>query len=261
VAGESARESARRQREKAERLMRAAELNERGAEGEETTAALLAGLPADQWTVLHDVRWPGRRFANVDHVVIGPPGVFAIDSKNWSGRITIRDDVLRQNGYRREPAVAGASEAALAVARLTNVVRADLVRPVLCFVRDDPLTGWARDVMVCSSANLIQLLESRPAAIAPPDVREASLQLSAQLSDARSAPGPAHPGRTVSRPRRLRVPRPRIAPRPARRRSRRNQEPGIVRLLIALVLVGVLIFEPQVVTGLGQRVAELLVRQ
>lgn len=38
MAGESARELARRQREKAERLTRSATLWERGAEGEEATA-------------------------------------------------------------------------------------------------------------------------------------------------------------------------------------------------------------------------------
>lgn len=122
MAGESAHESARRQREKAERLLRSAELHEKGAEGERVTAAVLDRLPGEEWTVIHDVRWPGRRFANVDHVVIGPSGVFVVDSKNWSGRIEVRDQVLRQNGYKREPAVAGAAEAALAVARLVPLL-------------------------------------------------------------------------------------------------------------------------------------------
>lgn len=61
----------------------------RGADGEEGTAARLAALPNDQFTVFHDVRWPRRRYANFDHVVVGPDGVFVIDSKNWSGRIKV----------------------------------------------------------------------------------------------------------------------------------------------------------------------------
>ena len=36
-----------------------------------------------------------------------------------------------------------------------------LVKPVLCFVRDEPVTGWARDVMVCSTSNLVDMLQSR----------------------------------------------------------------------------------------------------
>ena len=75
--------------------------------------------PRTRWTVFHDVRWPGRKYANIDHVAVGPSGIFVIDSKNWSGMITIRDNVLRQSGRAREEAVVGAAEAALAVARVT----------------------------------------------------------------------------------------------------------------------------------------------
>ena len=260
VAGESARESARRQREKAERLLRAAEMNDRGADGEETTAAVLAGLPTGQWTVLHDLRWPGRRFANVDHVVIGPPGVFVIDSKNWSGQITVRDNVLRQNGYKREPAVAGAAEAALAVAQLTDVVSADRVRPVLCFVGDELLTGWARDVMVCSTRNLLHLLNSRPRTLTSAQVQFAALQLDAHLSAPDSSSASARSVRRVPRQPRLST-RPPRGPRKAKTGSKRRQGPRLVRLLVGMALVGVLIFEPRLVTGIGQRFAELIVSQ
>ena len=127
MAGESARELARRQREKAERLTRSATLWERGAEGEEATAEALAQLPGGSWTVFHDVKWPGRRYANVDHIVVGPPGVFVIDSKNWSGDVSITDGVLRQNKWSRERTVAAAAEAGLAVSRLVP-----LLRPTWC---------------------------------------------------------------------------------------------------------------------------------
>ena len=259
MAGESARESARRQRERAERLLRAAELNDRGAQGEERTAEVLAALPGDVWTVLHDVRWPGRRFANVDHVVIGPPGVFVIDSKNWSGEITVRDDVLRQNGYRREPAVAGAAEAALAIAQLTSVVRADVVRSVLCFVRAEEVAGWARDVMVCSTGNLLDLLQSRPERSLPHRYARLPGQLDAQLSAARSTPAPGVE-RVSLRPHRLPARRP-VGARSPKTRSRRKKEPSWLGLLFAAVLSAVLILAPQVITGLGGLIAGLLVSQ
>ena len=98
LAGESAREYARRQREKAERHLRVAERYERGAAGEAATAAQLDSLRQHGWAVFHDVRWPGRPKANIDHVAVGPGGVFVIDSKNWSGRIAVKDSVLLQNG-------------------------------------------------------------------------------------------------------------------------------------------------------------------
>ncbi|MBJ7331400.1 MAG: NERD domain-containing protein [Solirubrobacteraceae bacterium] len=235
MAGESAYESARRQREKAERLLRSADLHEKGAEGERATAAVLATLPGEHWTVLHDVRWPGRRFANVDHVVIGPPGVFVVDSKNWSGRIEVRDQVLRQNGYKREPAVAGAAEAALAVARLVPLLRVDLVVPVLCFVRDEPVTGWARDVVVCSTSNLLSLLQSRPSQLEPWQVRDIALQLDGQLNAASLPAAEPKPHARSSRYQRNPSPVPRTRPRaPVKRKSRKSPAAELLRLLALL---------------------------
>ena len=49
--------------------------------GGEATGRALAGLDGSEWTVLHDVRWPGRKKAKLEHVVIGPGGVFVVDTK------------------------------------------------------------------------------------------------------------------------------------------------------------------------------------
>ena len=51
-----------------------------GAAGERRTARLLAQLERHGWVVLHDLAVPGSR-ANIDHLAIGPGGVFVIDSK------------------------------------------------------------------------------------------------------------------------------------------------------------------------------------
>src|SRR3546814_1543725 len=56
-------------------------------------------------------------------------------------------------------AVVGAAEAALAVSVAMGGLPAT---GALCFVRDDAIEGWARDVMVCSTANLVDMLLSRP---------------------------------------------------------------------------------------------------
>ena len=190
MAGESAREVARRAREKAERLNKRAEQFEQGADGEAATAEVLTTLPPG-WLSLHDVRWPGRRLANVDHVLIGPGGVFVIDSKNWTGRITLDGGHLRQNGYSREKAVAGAADAALAVSELISPYAA-WVHPVLCFVGQDHLSGWCREVMVCSTANLVGMLTSRPGVLDP-----GAGQLPARSAGERAAPYVGSAGRTV----------------------------------------------------------------
>jgi Nuclease-related domain len=59
---------------------------QRGARGERHTARLLRRLTRDGYIVFHDLAVPGSD-ANVDHLVIGPSGVFIIDSKQWTGHV------------------------------------------------------------------------------------------------------------------------------------------------------------------------------
>jgi hypothetical protein len=60
----------------------------RGAAGERRTARLLGPLERHGWAVLHDLAVPGSR-ANIDHMVIGPGGVFVIDSKQYRARLQL----------------------------------------------------------------------------------------------------------------------------------------------------------------------------
>jgi Nuclease-related domain len=60
----------------------------RGAAGERRTARLLEPLERQGWAVLHDLA-VARSQANIDHLVIGPGGVFVIDSKQYRGRLQL----------------------------------------------------------------------------------------------------------------------------------------------------------------------------
>ncbi len=60
----------------------------RGAAGERRTAGLLGQLERRGWAILHDLAVPGSR-ANIDHLAIGPSGVFVIDSKQYRGRLQL----------------------------------------------------------------------------------------------------------------------------------------------------------------------------
>lgn len=57
----------------------------RGAVGEEKLGRRLDGLTENGAKVLHDRRIPGTR-ANIDHLVVGPAGVFVIDAKRYAAR-------------------------------------------------------------------------------------------------------------------------------------------------------------------------------
>jgi Nuclease-related domain len=72
----------------------------RGAAGERRTARLLDRLTHDDYVVFHDLAVPGSP-ANVDHLVLGPSGVFVIDSKQWTGSVRQgADGLVWHNHYR-----------------------------------------------------------------------------------------------------------------------------------------------------------------
>ena len=56
----------------------------RGSAGEIATARMLDRLPERKWAVMHDLGVPGSR-SNIDHLVIGPTGVWVIDTKTTRG--------------------------------------------------------------------------------------------------------------------------------------------------------------------------------
>ena len=58
------------------------ERRDRGALAEEHVGALLDCCREERWRVIHDATL-GR--GNVDHIVIGPPGVFTVETKSHPG--------------------------------------------------------------------------------------------------------------------------------------------------------------------------------
>lgn len=111
---------------------------------------------------------PGVSAPNLDHIAIGPGGVFVVDAKNWTGRIEVRDQVLVQNGRRRESAVSSVTAAAIAV---QEIVSPSPCAGVLCFVRGEPLAASSWNVTVCSTTTLVTTLTTRPPVLGPDDVR------------------------------------------------------------------------------------------
>jgi hypothetical protein len=71
-----------------------------GAAGERHTARLLDRLTRDGYVVFHDLAVPGSP-ANVDHLVIGPTGLFVIDSKQWTGTVRQSADGLAWHNHYR----------------------------------------------------------------------------------------------------------------------------------------------------------------
>jgi hypothetical protein len=70
-----------------------------GAVGEEEVGALLEKLREEGWQAIHDVV-VGER-GNVDHILVGPGGIFTIETKSHRGRIAVEavDEWMLKQAY------------------------------------------------------------------------------------------------------------------------------------------------------------------
>jgi hypothetical protein len=140
----------------------------RGAAGERRTARLLGPLERHGWAILHDLAVPGSR-ANLDHLVIGPGGVFVIDSKQYRGRLQLDPFGRLWHGrYPLAPALDAVSfEADQAAQILTDP---DVVVVPIVAVHGAQVP-WgkvvANGVPVLPARRLPSMLRSLPAVLAP----------------------------------------------------------------------------------------------
>jgi hypothetical protein len=137
----------------------------KGARGEELVAGLLSQLP-DEWHVFHDFE-AGRY--HVDHVLAGPAGVFAVETKNWRDVVTLESGEVIAGGHLpNHPPVAQASAEAKAVkAALVRAGWTGEVAPVVCFASGTFRDGFAKagTVLVANAEGFLQWLQKQPRAL------------------------------------------------------------------------------------------------
>jgi hypothetical protein len=71
---------------------------QRAAEGARHVARLLELLAKQGWGVEHDLPVRGAK-GKLNHVVIGPPGIFAIDTRHYRGWLRLSHDGLLWHGH------------------------------------------------------------------------------------------------------------------------------------------------------------------
>ena len=153
----------------------------KGASGEKVTGLWLGRLP-DGWHVFHDIP-VGERGANIDHLVIGPGGVFTINTKNLTGKIWVGPKIVLHNGHRTDFLPRARTEARRASRLLSAVLgRSVDVRSVLAILAD----GWTideepADVFVRGPRAAKNLMLKQPVTLSPHEVIE--------LAAAASKPG------------------------------------------------------------------------
>ena len=215
-----------------------------GAEGERLVAAALSSVARYGWTALHDLHWPGRPKANLDHVALGPGGIVLIDAKNWSGDVSVADGRLRQNGFDRTSQVESVAAAAADLAAELAPQHRSAVRGVICLASQDvPPTESSFGVVIVGRPHLPALLAGLPLRLTPFDVADVGRFLEGHLG------GDTSPGvPTARKPRRAAKPRRDVRPvskgsprgdRRPRASSAKTQRSSCFGALVRLSVVGV----------------------
>jgi len=140
----------------------------RGAAGERRTARRLAALERHGWAVLHDLAVP-RSQANIDHLVIGPGGVFVIDSRQYRGRLQL--DAFGKLWHGRYPLTAVLRAVSFEADRAAQVLPDPGVAVVPIMVVHGARVPWGKVVMdgvpVVPARRLPSMLAQLPVVLGP----------------------------------------------------------------------------------------------
>ncbi|MFD0637737.1 nuclease-related domain-containing protein [Catenulispora yoronensis] len=140
-----------------------------GAAGERLVGHRLDLLNARGWNVLHSVTL--KSGADIDHILIGPAGVFTINTKHHPrARITVNGDFTRVNGHLHPYVRNSRHEAASATKRLSAACGRPIhVRGLVAFVGMDSLDVKAApaDVLITPGKRIERLFQSMPQVLSP----------------------------------------------------------------------------------------------
>jgi hypothetical protein len=151
------------------------ERRDRGATGEEQVGDVLDKLAGKDWRVIHDASL-GR--GNVDHILIGPAGVFTVETKSHPGPVRV--------GRVHGATLSQAQAQRKAIERVTGM----RVEPLIVYSDawvDRPLAR-RKGVRVLPARMLRRYLERRAATLTPEDIERARRLVAAALADARGRP-------------------------------------------------------------------------
>jgi hypothetical protein len=214
----------------------------------EATAAALAALPPS-WAVVRDPVWPNDQFPAIDHIVIGPPGIFVVDTRSWSGRVGVERGSLWQDGQDRTELLRTTAEAAVSVSGLAPSVRFDYVHGVICLADREIGISWVDGVLVCSTRDLVAELTSYVEVIPGGVSKAVAVDVERRLKE----------GKPRVRPKAAKPAKPAKQPRPVGGRPRRRRTPTATGVAATLAVGAVLLaVSPSFVSDVPGEIAELV---
>lgn len=142
----------------------------KGARGEERVAGILQNLPSC-YHVFNDFLACGK---HVDHVVVGPAGVFSIETKFWRGKVSLEDGHILLDGQLpdRDPLAQTRREASLVKTELSKSGWTGSVTPVLVFASDTFEARIAEDrgAVILNSNHITESFSTGRTMIAPAEL-------------------------------------------------------------------------------------------
>jgi len=135
---------------------------DRGARAEEVVAERLASLP-EGYHAFHDLAFEGF---NIDHVIVGPGGIFLVETKSHREEVTARGDILLLNG--KQPTKNFLNQAWSQTYQLRDLLKTHTsrewkIKPVLCFTRAFvKVRGPVKGVEVLNKKYLAAYLSGQP---------------------------------------------------------------------------------------------------
>jgi hypothetical protein len=144
-----------------------------GAKGEEQVGQVLESLRSKGWIILHDLLIPTA--GNIDHLIIGPAGIFVVETKSHRGRITVQGTQLLRNGKPLEKDFIRQVKAQSMVLnqRLQQQLRQNwYIQPIICFTQAFVQIPGNRveNVWVLPLKWLLPTLERQPSRLTPTQV-------------------------------------------------------------------------------------------
>ncbi len=134
-----------------------------GKRGELAVTGALNSFP-DDYVVLNDLVFPGNK-GNVDHLLVGPNGIFAIETNNYSGYVKCQEEQWFVNGHRIRSLSTQAKRNSMAVRSSIGSLYAErkatipYVVPLLVFVNPQArLKLFKPTVSVLGLAELVEFI-------------------------------------------------------------------------------------------------------
>jgi hypothetical protein len=113
---------------------------QKGFEGEKQVAEALSSTLSDDYLLINDVQLVADKRSNIDHIVLGPTGIFVLETKNHRGKITCYEDSW--TGIGQNPC----TQARVNASRVYKVIKASGI-----FISQLP---WIQPVAVFADKNV-----------------------------------------------------------------------------------------------------------